>query len=115
MDGEELKKRTRTLAVNVAHLILKLENNLINRNYSSQIIRCSSSVAANYRAARRAKSRPDFINKLKIVEEELDETLFFLELLSEFNTHFKTEIDAIMAEGETLLRIFVATINTARK
>ncbi|MEX6688763.1 four helix bundle protein [Danxiaibacter flavus] len=115
MDAEELKKRTRKLAVDVAHLILKLENNLINRSYSNQIIRCSSSVAANYRAARRAKSRPDFINKLKIVEEELDETLFFLDLLNEFNAHFKTEIDAIMAEGETLLRIFVATINSARK
>jgi four helix bundle protein len=115
MNAEELKKRTKELAIKVAYLVLNLEYNVINKNYSNQIIRCSSSVAANYRAARRAKSRPDFINKLKIVEEELDETLFFLELLYEFNNSCRAEITTLMNKGETLLKIFVATINSARK
>lgn len=61
----------------------------MNKNYSNQLVRCSSSVGANYRAACRAKSTADFLNKLKIVEEELDETMFFLELLEEFNPNEK--------------------------
>ena len=85
MNAEEMKMRTKKFAIDVGHFILGLDRNDLNRNYSNLLIRCSSSVGANYRAVRRAKSKPDFINKLKIVEEELDESLFFLELLSEFN------------------------------
>ena len=85
MDAEEIKRRTKKFAIDVGRLTLQLERNDLNRNYSNQIIRSSSSVGANYRASRRAKSTADFINKLKIVEEELDESLFFLELLFEFN------------------------------
>jgi len=95
MDSEEMKRRTKTFAINVARLTQKVRDNVINRAYKSQIIRSSSSVGANYRASRRAKSKPDFINKLKIVEEELDESLFFLELLQEFNVEFETEINEL--------------------
>jgi four helix bundle protein len=70
----------------------------LNRNYTSQIIRSSSSLGANYRAVRRAKSTADFINKLKIVEEKLDESLFFLELLEEFNKDKKIVINEIISE-----------------
>lgn len=70
-----MKRRTKRFAIDIGHLILKLERNDINRNYCNQLIRCSSSVAANYRAVRRAKSKADFINKLKIVEEELGRKL----------------------------------------
>ena len=58
--------------------------------------------------------KPDFINKLKIVEEELDEILFFLELLVEFNKLFETEINDLYKEGETLLKIIVASIISSR-
>ena len=71
--------------------------------------------AANYRAARRAKSKADFINKLKIVEEELDESLLFLELLAEFNPLKKARIQELSSEGEQLLKIIVATINSLRR
>ncbi len=114
MDAEEMKMRTKQFAINVGKFVLSLDKNEINRNYSNQIIRSSSSVAANYRAVRRAKSRADFINKLKIVEEELDESLFFLELLLEFNTDKNEAIQNIYNEGEVLLKIIVATINTTR-
>jgi four helix bundle protein len=70
MDKEIMKKRTKKFAIDCGHLICSLAKNDINRNYSNQLIRSSASVAANYRAACRAKSTPDFINKLKIVEEE---------------------------------------------
>lgn len=89
MDSEEMKRRTKTFAINVARLTQKVPDNVINRAYKSQIIRSSSSVGANYRASRRAKSKPDFINKLKIVEEELDESLFFLELLRSLTWNLK--------------------------
>ena len=85
MDANEMINRTKQFAVNCGHLILSLPTNVVNHAYSAQLIKSSSSVGANYRAARRAKSKADFINKFKIVEEEIDESLFFLELIVEFN------------------------------
>jgi four helix bundle protein len=84
--------------------------------YVNQLIRCSSSVGANYRASQRAKSTADFINKLKIVEEEADESLFFLEIISEINTDkdLKTEIEYLLKEGNEILAIVVASIKTSR-
>jgi four helix bundle protein len=114
MDAEEMKRRTKEFAINVAKLTQKLPDNTINRIYKGQIIRSSSSAGANYRASRRAKSKPDFINKLKIVEEELDESLFFLELLLEFNPLFEVEINDLYKEGETLLKIIVSSIVSSR-
>lgn len=76
MSIEDLKARFKAFAINVAVLIQKLPKNTINYAYCGQPVRCSSSPAANYRAACRGKSTPDFINKLKIVEEELDDSSF---------------------------------------
>ena len=115
MDSEEMKRRTKQFAIKVGVLTQGLPESQINRAYSNQIIRSSSSVGANYRASRRAKSNADFINKLKIVEEELDESLFFLELLEVFNQQLKEEIETLHSEGETLLRIIVASIISSRK
>ncbi len=84
-------KRTKQFAVDCGHLILSLDPNPVNRAYSAQLIRSSSSVGANYRATRRAKSIADFINKFKIVEEELNESLFFMELFVEFKKRQKRE------------------------
>jgi four helix bundle protein len=110
----DLKLRTFTFAVDVAKMIETLPSTLINRQYNQQLIRCSSSVAANYRASQRAKSTADFINKLKIVEEEADETLVFLELLLPFNTGYETVIRHLIVEGTEILKIIEASINTAR-
>ena len=77
MNSEEMKGRPKHFAINVAKLTQQLPETLLNKIYKGQIIRSSSSAAANYRASQRATLRPDFINKRKIVEEELDETLFF--------------------------------------
>ena len=80
MTKEALKERFRQYAINVARFVLKLPYNLVNKNYADQLNRSASSAAANYRASLRAKSTADFIDKFKIVEEELDESLFFLSL-----------------------------------
>jgi len=115
MTKEEMKNRTKNYAIANARLVLSLPNNIVNRNYADQLNRSASSTGANYRAACRAKSKPDFINKLKIVEEELDETLFFNELLIELNPKLKEKIAPIYKEGNELLSIIVAAINTLRR
>ena len=115
MDKNELKKRTKQLAVNTGWLCLKLPFNAVNKEYVSQVVRSSSSGGANYRAACRAKSKPDFINKLRIVEEELDESMYFFELLAEFNPTFKDELRDLYKEANELLSIVITSINTALK
>lgn len=77
MTKEVLKERLKKYAIETAFLVLKLPYHIVNKNYSDQLNRSASSAAANYQAALRGKSAADFLNKLKIVEEELDETLFF--------------------------------------
>lgn len=110
-----MKERLKQYALAVARLILKLPYNVVNKNYSDQCTRSASSAAANYRAALRAKSTAGFINKFKIVEEELDESLFFLEMIEELNDSFKAPIQPLYKEGNELLSIIVASLNTLRK
>jgi four helix bundle protein len=115
MNKEDLKRRLKELAVRAARLCMKLPPNIINKVYTGQTIRSSSSSASNYRAACRGKSKADFINKLKITEEELDETMFFYEMLAEFNPDFRDELRELYKEADELLSIIVASINTANK
>src|SRR5687767_15315695 len=89
---QDLKNRYKNFAIATGMLILQLPKSIINAAYSNQLIRCSSSPGTNYRAACRGKSAADFINKLKIVEEELDESMYFLELIQHFNPKFQAQI-----------------------
>ena len=115
LDYEQRNFKTKAYSVSIGNLVISLPYNILNKNYSNQIVRSSSSVGANYRAACRAKSTADFLNKLKIVEEELDETMYFLELLEEFNPDFKQVIQQNWKEGNELLSIIVASIITIRR
>jgi len=115
MNKQELQKRIKNLAVQTARLCMNLSTNLINRIYTGQLVRCSSSAAANYRAACRGKSKADFVHKLRVVEEELDETMFFYEMLAEFNPASKSELRTLYKEADELLSIMVASINTTNK
>lgn len=115
MTENVLKEKTKQMAIEVGRLTEKLPSNRLNNTYINQIIRCSSSVGANYRAACRAKSTNDFVNKLRIVEEEADETLYFLELLAEFNADYKAEMRKIYLDAEMILKIIVASIITSVK
>jgi four helix bundle protein len=103
MDKGVLQSRLKKIAVETAKLTIDLPYNQINKTYCSQIIRCSSSSAANYRAACRAKSKADFVNKLRIVEEELDETMFFYEMIAEFNENKKEALRILYTEANELL------------
>jgi len=111
---EELKKRFRTFAIQNGELINVMPQNTINLAYTRQLIRSSSSPGTNYRAACRAKSTADFINKLKIVEEEADESIYFLELLLYFNSNLTQEFNELIKEGKELLAIIVASLKTSR-
>ena len=114
MTSEDLKKRFKVFAINNGKLIQDLPQTIINSAYCRQLIRSSSSPGTNYRAALRGKSTADFINKLKIVEEETDESIYFLELLIEFNPKFTSTINLLIKEGNELLAIIVKSIKTTR-
>ena len=112
MDKKELQKRFKNLAIKTGKLCIKLPFNPANKVYIDQTIRSSISSEANYRSACRAKSKADFVNKLKIVEEELDETMFFYEMIAQFNSEIKKELRELFIEANELLSIVVASINT---
>ncbi|MEP6684197.1 MAG: four helix bundle protein [Parafilimonas sp.] len=114
MTKQDLMNRLKQYALQYAKLVLSLPYNVVNKNYADQGTRSASSSAANYRAACRAKSNPDFVNKLKIVEEELDESMFFLEMIVEINPSLKSTIDILHKEGNELLAIIVASLKTLR-
>lgn len=85
------------------------------RLIGNQIFRSGTSTAANYRAVCRARSTADFISKLSIVEEEADETLFWLELIKEMEIVDKTLLNSLMQENNEIIAIIVSSIKTARK
>ncbi len=115
MNRDDLKNRTKKFALDVIKICDQLPEYNALIVFSKQLIRCSSSIGANYRSACRAKSNTDFINKLKIVEEETDEAIYFLELLKEINDKKIKVIDSLIDEANELLAIFVASIKTAKK
>lgn len=114
--SQGLKDRTKKFAIDVWYLCSELPKTREFNNYVNQLLRCSSSVAANYRAAMRSKSNADFIYKLKIVEEEADESQFFLELLERISPkeEHKQEIERLIKESNELVAITVASLKTAR-
>lgn len=112
---EELKSRTKRFAIDCWKLCKEIPKSREFNAFVNQLIRSSSSVGANYRAAQRAKSTADFINKLKIVEEEADESIYWLEILNEVSDIDDSELKRLIKEGRELLAITVASINTAKR
>jgi four helix bundle protein len=111
----EIQKRTKAIGVEVIKLIDELPNKPSGWVIGKQIVRSATSVGSNYRSACRAKSAPDCINKLKIVEEEADETIFWLEIIEESNLLPKEKIENIQKETNEILAIVVASIKTMCK
>lgn len=111
----ELILRTKQFALDCWRFCFKVPKSREYNAFVNQLIRSSSSVGANYRASQRAKSTADFINKLKIVEEEADESVYWLELFKEIIPDDLDEIQLLIKEGKELLAITVASINTAKR
>lgn len=113
MTTDELKARTEELALQVIRLVDALPNSVKGRAIANQIMRSSTSVAANYRAACRARSRAEFIAKLGVVEEEADETAFWLELIIDSKIRSKTQIEPLLKEAGELVAIMAASRKSA--
>ena len=110
----DLRDRTKRFALRVLKLCDSLPKTEAARTISRQLLRSGTSVAANYRAAGRARSRAEFIAKMGVVVEEADESVFWLELLVESGMIVKPRLDDLVAEANELVSIFVASQKTAR-
>ena len=110
----DLKERTKRFALDVIRFCRTLPNGDEFTVIKRQLMRSATSVAANYRAAQRAKSKPDFISKLGTVEEEADESLFWLEILGELLNSPSLELKRLRTEADELVAIFVSSRKTAR-
>ena len=113
--ADELKKRTKRFAIRVVAMFRALPRTEEARIIGRQVLRSGTSVAANYRAVCRARSRAEFIAKVGIVVEEADETVFWLELLVETNIVREAKLQSLLVEANELLAIFAASHNTAKK
>src|SRR5437667_908342 len=112
MDENEMKQRTKKFALRVLDLADSLPRTRSGNVIARQIIRSGTSVAANYRALCRAKSREDFINKTKVVEEEADETSLWLELVVERRLLSARRVQPLLSEADELTATFVASRKT---
>src|SRR5256714_11964908 len=113
MNEIEMKNRTKQFALRVLKMADTLPTNRSGNAIANQIVRSSPSVAANYRALCRAKSRADFINKTSIVEEEADESGFWLELIVDAGLMSAKRVKPLLDEASELTAILVASRKTA--
>ena len=115
MNNENLKLRTKQFALRTIKLVESLSRDTTANILGRQLLRAGTSVGANYRAACRSKSIADFISKMGTVEEEADESGYWMELLVDANKIRPVKITALMKEANELTAIAVASIRTARK
>ena len=115
MNEEELKNRTKTFAHRCVKLALALSKTVLGNHIRGQLVRCSTSVAANYRAACVAQSKAGFISKLAIVIEEIDGACFWMEFIIDELLLKKVKVGPLLEEARELTAIFVASRKTARK
>ncbi len=111
----ELKERTMDFAVRILKMVDALPKTTAGKAVGGQIARSGTSVAANYRAALRAKSDADFINKITIVLEEADESGFWIELAERAELLPSKRLKALLQEAEELTKIFNATRTTTKR
>jgi four helix bundle protein len=115
MKGDELKLRTKEFAHRCVKLSMALPNTQLGNHLRGQLIRCSTSVASNYRAACISQSKASFISKLSIVIEEADESYFWLEFIIDENLLKIHLLQSLLKEADELTAIFIASRKTARK
>ena len=115
MKTEELKERTKQFAHLCVKLCMALPETFLGNHIQGQLIRCSTSVASNYRAACLAQSKASFTSKLSIVLEETDESYFWLEFIIDENLLKRELVESLLKEAEELTAIFASSRKTARK
>jgi four helix bundle protein len=113
-DKTDLKKRTKAFALRIVRLYTSLPNTTVAQVLGKQVLRSGTSVGAHYREASRARSTAEFISKLEVAIQELDETLYWLELLEEAAIVRTGQLIDLRAEAEELISIFVSSVRTAK-
>ncbi|MFY9618591.1 MAG: four helix bundle protein [Pyrinomonadaceae bacterium] len=114
MTPDEMKQRTRALGLRVIRLVESLPSTRTADVIGKQLLRCGTSVGANYRAACRARSRPDFTAKMGIVEEEADEILYWIEMLIDCGLVKQNRVKSLLEETNEIVSMVVSSIRTAR-
>ncbi len=112
MNREDLKKRLNDFAHRCVKLALVLPDTAIGKHIRGQLIRCSTSASANYRAACIAQSRPSFVAKMSIVIEELDESAYWLEFVIDEKLLTAKRVMPLLSEADELTKIFVSARKT---
>ena len=112
---EDLRKRTKNFALRIVKMYCVLPKSTEAQVLGKQVLRSGTSVAANYREASRARSDAEFISKLGIIEQELDETIMWLELLVESGISSQTKMQSLLDEADELIRIFVTSIKNTKQ
>ena len=115
MDPEEFKARTKQFGLRIVRLVESLPNRMVPATLGKQLLRAGTSVGANYRSACRAKSPADFISKMETVEEECDESLYWMEQLIDAGYLKASRVSGLMQEGSEILAMVVASARTARR
>lgn len=115
MEADELKRRTKDFALQVIRLVESLPRTRSADVIGQQILRSATSIGANYRAACKARSRADFISKITVVEEEADESQYWLELLADSGILKREQLGSLMKEAKELTAIFTASGKTAKR
>ncbi len=115
MDEAQFKARTKKIGLRVIRLVEALPKTSTAQAIGNQLLRSATSIGANYRAACRAKSPADILNKLKIVEEESDETLYWLEILIEAEIMSEARLKDLMHETDEIIAMTVSSIKTLRQ
>ena len=114
MEPKDLKQRTKEFALRIIKLVESLPRGTITDVIGKQLLRSGTSVGANYRSSCRAKSTADFISKMGTVEEEADESIYWMELLIASGLISKDEVDELLDEADQIVAIIVSSIKTAR-
>jgi four helix bundle protein len=115
MEKKDLKERTRKFALKVIKVVEMLPRGTTADILGRQLLGSGTSVGANYRSACRARSMADFISKMGVVEEEADETIYWMELLIEAGLVRKDDLISLLDEANQILAITISSIKTARK
>jgi four helix bundle protein len=115
LDQNYLKERTKRFALEIIRLVEKLPKGRIADILGRQLLAAGTSVGANYRAACRARASPDFISKMGIVEEETDESIYWMELLIDCGLIRKDDVSHLLNEANQILAMTVSSIRTARR
>ncbi|MCH8242964.1 MAG: four helix bundle protein [Planctomycetes bacterium] len=113
--ADELKARTKQFGLRIVQLVQSLPEEPVSKTLGNQLLRCGTSVGANYRAACRARSPAEFRSKLGIVEEECDESVFWMEMLVDAELIPSSRLENLIQEANEILAIIVTSINTSRR